>query len=260
VTQIASHRGGAILWPENSPTAFRHTAALPVEQVEFDVHLSADGEVVVIHDPLLDRTTEARGPVAALPLAALRQVRLKGTAGECIPTLAEVAALFRPTPLVLRMELKAGADGLPYPGLLRKCAAILAEAGMLERTVVTSFRLPLAAEAVADERFGSRAIWLVSRHGLRDAGLEGVVGAALASGVPAIGLHSADCDAAAVAACRRAHLAIGAWAVNGAEETRRALALGVDVFTTDDPVAALSLRQDQSIGRPPVTGTSAPVM
>jgi glycerophosphoryl diester phosphodiesterase len=260
VARIASHRGGAILWPENSPTAFRQTATLAVEQVEFDVHLSADGEPVVIHDPLLDRTTEARGPVAALPLATLRQVRLKGTAGETVPALAEVAALFRPTPVALRMELKTGAEGLPYPGLLEKCATVLAGAGMLDRTVVTSFRLPLAAEAVADERFGGRAIWLVSRQVLRDAGLEGIIGAALASGVTAVGLHSEDCGEAAVAACRRAGLSIGAWAVNGTEVIRRILGLGVDVFTTDDPVTALALRGDQSIGRPPVTGTSAPVM
>ena len=260
MTMIASHRGGAILWPENSLTAFRQTAALPVEQVEFDVHLSADGEAVVIHDPYLDRTTEARGPVEALTLAELRQVRLKGAAGDTIPTLAEVAALFRPTPLMLRMELKTGADGSPYPGLLERCATVLARTGMLERTIVTSFRLPLAAEALTDERFGGRAIWLVSRHCLRDAGLGGVIGAALASDMSAIGLHSADCDAAAVAACRRAGLSVGAWAVNGTEVTRRILGLGVDVFTTDDPVEALELRQDQSMGRPPVTGISAPVM
>jgi glycerophosphoryl diester phosphodiesterase len=260
MTHIASHRGGAILWPENSLTAFRRTAALAVEQIEFDVHLSADGEVVVMHDPHLDRTTEARGPVQALPLAELRQVRLKGTNGETVPTLAEVAALFRPTPLMLRMELKTGADGLPYPGLLARCTDVLEAEGMLERTMVTSFRLPLAAEAVADDHYGGRAIWLVARQVLRDAGLEGVIGAALASGVHAVGLHSADCDEAAVAACRRAGLSVGAWSVNGAEVIRRILGLGVDVFTTDDPVTALALRDGQSIGRPPVTGISAPVM
>jgi glycerophosphoryl diester phosphodiesterase len=247
MNHIASHRGGAILWPENSPTAFRQTALLPVEQVEFDIHLSADGEVVVIHDPTLDRTTEAQGPVGALPLEALLRIRLKGTAGETIPMLADVAAIFAPTPIALRMELKTGADGTPYPGLLEKAAGVLAEAGLLGRTNVTSFRLELAAEAAADARFGGRAIWLVSRPCWREAGLRGVMAAAQSAGVRAIAPHSMDCNGATVAACREAGLSIGAYAVNGEETTRRILGLGIDVFTTDDPVTALRLRQSSAL-------------
>ncbi|MBC9208640.1 glycerophosphodiester phosphodiesterase [Roseomonas aerophila] len=244
MTWIASHRGGAILWPENSPTAFRQTARLPVEQVEFDIHLSADGEVVVIHDPTLDRTTEAQGPVAARPLEALSRIRLKGTNGEAVPTLAAVVAIFAPTPIGLRMELKVGAEGVPYAGLLAKSAAVLAEAGLLGRTTVSSFRLELAAEAAADTRFGGRAIWLVSRQCWREAGMRGVLAAAQAAGVGAIAPHSMDCDEATVAACRVTGLSIGAYAGNGEETVRRLLGLGIDVFTTDDPVGALRLRQE----------------
>ncbi len=50
MTLIASHRGGSLEAPENSPTSFRHTAGLGVEQVEFDIHPTADGQIVVIHD------------------------------------------------------------------------------------------------------------------------------------------------------------------------------------------------------------------
>jgi len=46
VTEIASHRGGAQLWPENSRTAFENTARLNVDQVEFDIHPSRDGKLV----------------------------------------------------------------------------------------------------------------------------------------------------------------------------------------------------------------------
>src|SRR4249920_900103 len=65
MTDIASHRGGALLWPENSRIAFENTAKLPVEQVEFDVHPTRDGQLVVIHDDTLDRTTDGHGPVCA---------------------------------------------------------------------------------------------------------------------------------------------------------------------------------------------------
>jgi glycerophosphoryl diester phosphodiesterase len=68
VIKLIAHRGARNLWAENSLEGFRRTADLPVDAVELDLHLSRDGEVVVIHDPLLDRTTTGEGPVAALSL------------------------------------------------------------------------------------------------------------------------------------------------------------------------------------------------
>jgi len=82
MTDIASHRGGALLWPENSRIAFEQTAKLPVEQVEFDVHPTRDGKLVVIHDDTLDRTTDGAGPVAARDWAELQRFTLKGTGGQ----------------------------------------------------------------------------------------------------------------------------------------------------------------------------------
>ena len=63
-TLIAAHRGGAALWPENSLLAFREALALGVDALEFDLHMTADGEVVVLHDPTLDRTSTARARCA----------------------------------------------------------------------------------------------------------------------------------------------------------------------------------------------------
>ena len=240
-TLIASHRGGAILWPENSPTAFRQTARLAVEQVELDAHLSADDAVVVIHDATLDRTTEASGPVRAQSLAALRQTRLKGTDGEVVPTLAEVAAIFRGTPIGLRLELKRDAQGKAYPGLLPRVVAVLEEAGMLARTTITSFAAPLAGAAARHGGFAG-AIWLVSLACWRDLGAEGVGAVAQGWKLGAVGLHHSICDASAMQVLGESGLAVGAWAVNDAAAMRRMLALGVVAFTTDDPVTALALR------------------
>ena len=71
MTDIASHRGGALLWPENSRISFENTTKLAVEQVEFDVHPTRDGMLVVIHDDTLDRTTDGKGPVVAQDWSAL---------------------------------------------------------------------------------------------------------------------------------------------------------------------------------------------
>src|SRR5205823_5346488 len=78
MTRFAAHRGGAALWPENSLLAFRQALALESDLVEFDVHQTADGALVVIHDPTLDRTTDTTGPVAARSAAEVGRPRLKG--------------------------------------------------------------------------------------------------------------------------------------------------------------------------------------
>src|SRR5437868_8301894 len=110
MTDIASHRGGALLWPENSRIAFEETAKLPVEQVEFDVHPSRDRRLVVIHDETLDRTTDGTGPVAARDWTELRRLVLKGTGGQRMLLLEEVIEIFRPTSIKLRLEIKCGPD------------------------------------------------------------------------------------------------------------------------------------------------------
>jgi glycerophosphoryl diester phosphodiesterase len=76
-----AHRGGAALWPENSLLAFRSALALGVDALELDLHLTADGEVVVLHDPTLERTSTGRGAVRDARLADLASVRLKTREG-----------------------------------------------------------------------------------------------------------------------------------------------------------------------------------
>ncbi|MBU0902213.1 glycerophosphodiester phosphodiesterase [Pseudomonas sp. MIL19] len=69
---VIAHRGGKGLWPENSLFAFQRASALGVDMLEMDLHLSSDGELVVIHDHTLERTTDGEGPVAALSLEQLQ--------------------------------------------------------------------------------------------------------------------------------------------------------------------------------------------
>jgi len=240
-TLIASHRGGSLEWPENSPTSFRNTASLPVDQVEFDIHPTADGEIVVIHDPTLDRTTSGSGPVATRTLADLRAFTLNGTAGEHMLTLAELVALFAPTAITLRMEVKYDTEHVPYPGLLTRALAVLDAAGMRGRTVVTSFQADTMAKAAATPGLAG-AIWLVAPPVQDDIGLDGIAAVAAAIGVRAVGLRQNRLDASGIANLRGRGLGVGAWAVNDEAAIRKVLALGVDVFTTDIPTRALALR------------------
>ena len=100
---LIGHRGAPGHAPENTLAGFAAAVALGVDGIELDVHL-ADGRLVVIHDPRLEKTTNGRGPVAAQSFATLR--RLDAGDGERIPTLDEALDLV-PAHLLLNVELKA---------------------------------------------------------------------------------------------------------------------------------------------------------
>ena len=139
MTFITGHRGARNLWPENSLQGFRSVLALGVDAVEFDVHLTDAGELVVIHDATLERTTEGTGPVRALSPDARRATRLKGS-DETIPTLGEVLdVLGAAEGLPLHVELKSDENGMPYPGIVEKVAAELIARGLDQRSYLTSF-------------------------------------------------------------------------------------------------------------------------
>ena len=146
MTLITGHRGARNLWPENSLAGFRNATALGVDAIEFDVHLTRSGEMLVIHDPTLERTTDARGPVADLGPGKHREVSLKDSDGEVIPTLEEVLAVFKNTPLELHIELKTHADGSPYEGLAAKAFAAVERLGLTERSILTSFHPDVLAD------------------------------------------------------------------------------------------------------------------
>lgn len=137
--RIIGHRGARNIWAENSLSGFRNVCGLGVDAVELDVHLSSDGEIMVIHDPLLERTTDHKGPVAHLSRAALAKVTLDDTLGETIPTLPEVLDVFGPTGIELEIEMKMDAYGSPYPGLLDKVIALVEARKMASRVVLTCF-------------------------------------------------------------------------------------------------------------------------
>ena len=140
---FAAHRGGSLLWPENSLLAFRGAIGLGADYIELDVHLSGDGEVVVIHDATLSRTTTGWGPVRDRTLAALKALRLKDRGGavldEAIPTLGEVAAAAAEGRRRMLLEIKTDERGQRYPGIEEKVLAVLDRHGMTSSTVVMAF-------------------------------------------------------------------------------------------------------------------------
>ena len=247
---FAAHRGGALLWPENSLLAFRKAAEqLGADFLELDVHLTKDGEVVVIHDPTLDRTTTGRGPVRAWTLAELREVRLRDENGavteEPLPTLDDVVTLALATRRQILLEIKLDEAGLRYPGIEEKVFAVLDRHGATPATVVMSFDRDTWRRA-RTLRPDARACALYSRRTIGDLGstLERELETARSAGVAVVGLHQGLVDADTVALVRSMGFTLGVWTVNEDDAIRRFIDLGVDVVITDRPdLAKRALRR-----------------
>ena len=110
--RLIAHRGYSAIAPENTLAAFQLALEKQVFGVEFDVHFSADGIPVVIHDSMLDRTTNGRGKVAEKSIAQLQSLDAGSWfdpkfAKETIPSLQQVLNLFSPTEIKLFIELKS---------------------------------------------------------------------------------------------------------------------------------------------------------
>jgi glycerophosphoryl diester phosphodiesterase len=136
-----AHRGASREAPGNTLAAFRLAAQMGADAIELDVHLSADGVPVVIHDFSVDRTTNGTGKVSALTLGQMRQLDVVSAfhpafAGERIPSLAEVLQAVDER-LLLNIELK----GLSYrdSGLARAVIGVVSAAAIGDRCLLSSF-------------------------------------------------------------------------------------------------------------------------
>lgn len=148
---VHAHRAGAGLAPENTLAAVRHALSLGVDVIELDLHVSADGAIVVIHDATLERTTNGRGAVRATLLADLQRLDAGAWfaarfAGERIPTLRDVLEAIRAAGndrVRVNLETKYDPRGPAPPAEFEAMLLqILREAGWRDRVIVQSFHYP----------------------------------------------------------------------------------------------------------------------
>ena len=145
---VAAHRGWSEKYPENTMAAFRAAVEIGVDQLETDVRITKDGELVLIHDATVDRTTNGTGLVCEKTLAELRALdagSYKGEAfrGEQIPTFIEFMEYVKDFPtMTLDIELKEwateGHEAVAYE-VCDRVLAILDEYGFADRVVINTF-------------------------------------------------------------------------------------------------------------------------
>ena len=140
--KIYAHRGSSGTHPENTLAAFKDAAKLPIYGVEFDVHMTKDGELVIIHDERINRTSNGKGYIKDMTLAELRTYDFGSWfsnefKGEVIPTLAEVLEIFSHTTHHINIELKS--DIIPYSGMAEKVLDLVGAMKLEKRVVISSF-------------------------------------------------------------------------------------------------------------------------
>jgi glycerophosphoryl diester phosphodiesterase len=227
---VVAHRGASGYAPENTFASFTLGLEQGADLLELDVHLSRDGEPVVIHDEALDRTTDGRGLVVEHTLAELRQLDAGAWfgpqfAGQRIPTLDEVLAWARER-TCLAIEIKNAPSF--YPGIEAKIAALLDRHDMLRRTLVISF------DHQALRRLGGLAPGLLT-GALYACRPVDPVALARAAGARVLAPGWSFVTPADVAAAHAAGLRINAWSTSNPAVLRHLIGAGVDAITTNHP-------------------------
>lgn len=141
MTDIFAHRGYSAKFPENTMKAFYEAEKAGADGIELDVQLTKDGEVVVIHDEKVDRTTDGKGFVWDFSFAEIRKLnagyKFKSLGKEVIPSLREVFEWMSTNKLLCNIELKS--IYYPYKGLEGKVISLIHEYNLSERIILSSF-------------------------------------------------------------------------------------------------------------------------
>lgn len=137
-----AHRGFSGKYPENTMLAFRKAVEAGADGIELDVQLTADGEVVIIHDETIDRTTDGKGQVCEYTYDELAKFNASyiytGKIGfNKIPTLREYFVFIRNLDIITNIELKTGIN--QYPGIEKKVLELIYEFSMKEKVIISSF-------------------------------------------------------------------------------------------------------------------------
>lgn len=237
---IFAHRGASAHAPENTLAAFELAIAQNADAIELDVKLSADGHVVVIHDPTVERTTGSKGRVKDLLLTELRSLDAgrffsEKYSGEKIPTLEEV---FESVGKRIFINVELTNYNTPRDQLAETVCMLVKKFGLQKQVMFSSF--------LASNLSKARAYLPGVPRGLL--ALNGLLGGWARSFGFAFGKYQAlhpflkDVTPQQVQRVHRLQRRIHVWTVNAAEDMRRLFHWGVDAIFTDDPQLAVQVR------------------
>lgn len=233
MVQIFAHRGFSGYYPENTMLAFQKVAEETVaDGIELDIQLTKDGEIVIMHDEMLDRTTNGSGWLKDHTLEELKMlsvgVNVKGFfPRQTIPTLREYFTWLKTTKLITNIELKT--SYFEYEGIEEKLIAMVKEFGLEDQIWYSSFNHYTVARI--------KKLMPEAKCGLlTDTWLMNIGEYAASQGAASVNARTYFCAKEGVAAELHAHnIALQAWTPNDAEMMQELVGAGVDVLITNYP-------------------------
>jgi glycerophosphoryl diester phosphodiesterase len=235
---VFAHRGASVKAPENTIASFQLAKTLNADAVEFDVKLTSDRQVVVIHDATVDRTTNGTGKVSDLSLAEIKHLDAGAKFneiydGERIPTLREVFETFGDQ---LRFNIELTNYKTPLDGLIYEVKKLIDEFKLKESIIFSSFNpmnLSLARNLMPEIDCGL----------LTFPGTLGKLSMLLTNkkSYQAVHPNVADVNEKLVSTIHSQGKRVHVWTVNDKEKMKELLGLGVDGIFTDNPEELKSL-------------------
>ncbi len=226
-----AHRGFSALYPENTLLAYQKAIEAGCDGIELDVQLSRDGELVLMHDENVDRTTDGTGWIKDKTLAELKELEasyeFRGRYGiNRIPTLREYFELAEPAGIVTNIELKTSI--FRYAGIEEKVLELIDEFALRDKVVISSFNHYSA------KHFMSLAPEI-------PCGL--LTESVIIGGLPYTAAHGFSCyhpeyhmvDEAFMEEAGRLNLAVNVWTVNDEEDMRKMKRLGIGMIIGNYP-------------------------
>lgn len=233
MTMIFAHRGFSGYYPENTMLAFQKTAEESLaDGIELDIQMTKDGELVIMHDETLDRTTNGSGYLKDYTLEELKTlsvgVNVKGFfPRQTIPTLREYFTWLKTTKLITNIELKTSV--FEYKGIEEKLIAMVHEFGLEEQIWYSSFNhytIAKVKELMPEAKCGL----------LMDTWLMNVGSYAASRNAATVNACSWFCCKEGVAEDLHAHgIKLQAWTPNDADLMKKLVDCGTDVLITNFP-------------------------
>ncbi|WNS74169.1 glycerophosphodiester phosphodiesterase [Bacillus sp. DTU_2020_1000418_1_SI_GHA_SEK_038] len=239
MTLIFAHRGYSALYPENTMKAFREAEKASADGIELDVQLTKDGEVVVIHDEKVDRTTNGKGYVKDFIYKDLRKLDASGKRKklfsqiEPIPSLVEVLEWMKTNRMICNVELKNGV--FPYEGMEEKVITLIRAYDLTDRVILSSFNhysivycYRLAPEIETAPLFseGLYMPWIYAES----------------IGAGSIHPKYTIAKSELIKASEEYGIAVRPYTVNKEKEMHRLFSVGCSAFITDNPVLANEIK------------------
>lgn len=237
--KIFAHRGYSGKYPENTMIAFKKALECGVDGIELDVQLTKDGEVVIIHDETIDRTTTGKGFVVDYTYEELEKFdasfKFKDLGFNKIPTLREYFQLVKDYDIVTNVELKTGIN--EYLGIEEKVWELIKEYNLEEKVIISSFNhfSVMRMKKIAPQlKYG-----FLSEDWIIDAGKY-----THSHGVQCYHPRFNNLVPDVIKELKKYNLEINTWTVNLEEDMRYLYSNNIDVIITNYPELAQEIKKE----------------